>query len=93
MFDPGGEFVFLSEVGVQPTPFTLIKATIDGFRARRLRAERVLTANRRRITTFQVGGAFRIGPIWPEVGVRIPVAGRDFPAGTQFVFGVSSQVR
>jgi hypothetical protein len=93
VWDPGGEYVFLSEVGVQPTSFTLVKATIDGFRGRRLRQDRALTANKRRITTFQLAGAFRIGPIWPEVGVRIPVAGRDFPAGTQFVFGVSSQVR
>ena len=93
VFDPGGEFVFLAEAGVNPTSGTLLKATIDGFRARRLRADRVLTANKRRITTLQLGGAVRVGPVWPEVGVRIPVAGQDFPAGTQFVFGASARVR
>ena len=93
VFDPGGEYVFLAEVGVNPTSGTLLKATVDGFRARRLRADRVLTANKRRITTVQLAGAVQIGPLWPEVGVRIPVAGQDFPAGTQLVFGASARVR
>ena len=93
VFDPGGEFVFLTEAGVQPTPGTLFKVTFDGFRARRLKSDRVVTANKRRISTLQLGAAFRIGPIWPEAAVRIPLAGQDFPAGPQFVFGASSQVR
>ena len=93
VFDPGGEYVFLAEAGVNPTSGILLKATIDGFRARRLRADRVLTANKRRITTLQLAGAVQVGPVWPEVGVRIPVAGQDFPAGTQLVFGASTRIR
>ncbi len=93
VFDPGGEYVFLAEAGVNPTSGTLLKATIDGFRGRRLKSDRVLTANKRRITTLQLAGAFQVGPLWPEVGVRIPVAGQDFPAGTQFVFGASARIR
>lgn len=91
--DPGGEYVFLAEAGVNPTPNILLKTTIDGFRGRRWRVDRVLTGTRRRITTLQFAGAFRAGPLWPEFGVRLPLAGREFPAGTQFVFGASARVR
>jgi hypothetical protein len=91
--DPGGEFTYLAEAGVQPTSWSLLKTTVDGLFARRLRSEGVVTANARRITTIQFGGAIRAGPFWPEFAVRIPVAGEEFPAGVQYVFGFSSQVR
>lgn len=91
--DPGGEYVFLAEAGIQPTGHTLLKTSFDGFFARNLRSEGVVTANRRRIATLQFAGAVRAGPVWPEFSVRIPVGGREFPAGIQYVIGISSQIR
>lgn len=91
--DPGNEFVFLGEAGVNPTPDTFLKATFDGFRGERREVDGVLTGTRRRIATLQFTGAVRTGPVWPEVAVRIPISGQEFPAGVQFVFGASAQLR
>ena len=91
--DPGNEFVFLGEAGINPTPWTFVKATIDGFRGEPITRDGVVTASQRRITTLQFTGATRTGPVWPEFGVRIPLAGQEFPAGVQFVLGMSAQVR
>ncbi len=92
-FDPGNEFVFLGEAGVNPTPDTFLKATFDGFRGERREVDGILTASQRRIATLQFTGAVRTGPVWPEVAVRIPISGQAFPAGVQFVFGASAQIR
>ena len=91
--DPGNEFVFLGEAGVNPTPDTFLKATFDGFRGERVTLDGILTATQRRIATLQFTGAVRTGPVWPEVAVRFPISGQEFPAGVQFVFGASAQIR
>lgn len=91
--DPGEEFAWLGEVGVQPTPWSLVKTTFDGLRGGRVRQDGVLAINQRRISTLQFVGGIKTGPIWPEFGVRVPVAGRDFPAGLQWVIGGSAQIR
>jgi len=91
--DPGGEYLYLAEVGVQPTTHSLLKATFDGLFARALKSEGLVTGNKRRIATLQFAGAWRVGPIWPEIGIRIPLSGREFPAGPQFVGGFSTQIR
>jgi hypothetical protein len=91
--DPGNEFVFLAEAGVNPTPGTFVKTTLDGFRGQAIEAEGILTSSKRRITNLQFTGAVKTGPVWPEFSVRVPLAGQEFPAGVQFVFGASVQVR
>ena len=91
--DPGNEFVFLAEAGGNPTPGTFVKTTLDGFRGGPTEQDGVVTASQRRITNLQFTGAVRIGPLWPEFSVRLPLAGQDFPAGVQFVIGASAQVR
>jgi hypothetical protein len=89
--DPGGEYVYLAEAGVQPSQGSLLKVTVDGLVGRRFVQEGFRTNTKRRILTFQFAGAVRTGPVWPEFGVRIPVSGQLFPAGPQFVFAVSTQ--
>ncbi len=89
--DPGGEYVYLAEVGVQPSQGTLLKATVDGLIGRGFVQEGFPIATKRRILNVQFAGAVRTGPVWPEVGVRIPLSGRLFPAGPQFVFALSTQ--
>ena len=91
--DPGNEFVFLGEAGVNPTPGTFLKATFDGFRGERIKRDGILTRSQRRIAILQFTGAVRTGPVWPEFSVRLPVSGQEFPAGVQFVFGASAQIR
>lgn len=91
--DPGNEFVFLGEAGVNPTPGTFLKTTLDGFRGEARTVDGVVTRSKRRITTLQFTGAVQTGPVWPEFGVRVPLSGQDFPAGIQFVIGISSQIR
>ena len=91
--DPGGEYVYLAEIGLQPTQETIVKATFDGLFARALRSEGLVTGNKRRIATLQLGGGVKLGPVWPEFAIRIPVSGREFPAGHQFVVGFSAQLR
>jgi hypothetical protein len=90
---PGDEVVFLAEAGINPTPSTFIKTTLDGFRGDNFIVEGVRTQNKREITNLQFSGAVRIGQFWPEFGVRIPLAGQEFPAGVQYVLGVSSTLR
>ena len=65
--DPGNEFVFLGEAGLNPTPDTFLKATFDGFRGERRRVDGVLTASQRRIATLQFTVRCRqdrFGPKW-----------------------------
>jgi len=90
---PGDEVVFLAEAGINPTASTFLKTTLDGFRGDNFTVEGVETQNKREITNLQFSGAVRIGRFWPEFGVRIPLAGREFPAGVQYVFGVSATLR
>lgn len=92
--DPGGEYVFLTEVGVNPTPRTLVKATLDGFWSRRWIVEGVLTNTKRRILQLQLSAAVGVPrPIWTELGVRFPLGGRNFPAGPQLVAALSATLR
>ena len=91
--NPGNEVVFLAEAGINPTPSTFIKTTLDGFRGDNFIVEGVKTQNKREITNLQFSGAVRIGQFWPEFGIRIPLAGREFPAGIQYVFGMSAALR
>ncbi len=91
--DPGGEYVFLAEAGGNPTGWSFVKATVDGFIGRKWVVEGFRTNTSREIVTVQLGGALRIRAIWPEVGVRIPLRGQEFPAGVQYVIGFSTQVR
>ncbi len=92
--DPGGEYVFLAEVGVNPTARTLLKATVDGFWGRNWLVEGIETGTKRRILQLQFIGAWQLHrPLWTEAGVRVPVSGRNFPTGPQFVFGLSAEVR
>jgi hypothetical protein len=90
--DPGGEYLYLAEAGVQPTQRTLLKVTVDGLVGRRFVQEGIRTNTKRRIHNLQFAGAVRTGPVWPEFGVRIPVSGQLFPAGPQFVFALSTQL-
>ncbi len=92
--DPGGEFVYLAEVGGNPTGGTLLKATLDGFVGRNWTVERLPTASSRRIVSLQLaGGVNVVGPLWTEAGVRVPLDGRSFAAGPQFVAGLSAALR
>lgn len=92
--NPGGEFVFLWEAGVNPTPWSLLKATVDGFVGRNWAVEGRPTASSRRIVTLQLaGGANVAGPVWMEAGARVPVDGKNIAAGPQFVVGVSAAFR
>lgn len=89
--DPGGEFVFLTEAGVNPTSGTLLKATLDGFTSRKWTVEGIPTAKVRRIFTLQLAGGVRaINLLWLEGGVRLALAGREFPAGPQLVIALST---
>jgi hypothetical protein len=89
--DPGDEYVFLAEIGTNPTARTLVKATFDGFVGSPWVVEGVETSTSRRIFTLQLIGAVRVlQRLWLEGGARFPVAGRSFPAGSQFVVAVSS---
>ncbi len=89
--DPGGEFVFLAELGGNPLSGTLLKVTADGMVGRNWIVEGVRTASSRRIVTLHFGaGARLVKQLWLEGGLRVPVAGRNFPAGTQLVAAVSS---
>ncbi len=91
--DPGGEYVFLTEVGVNPSSRSLIKATFDGFWSRRWIVEGIVTNSKRRIMQLQFGGALQFPrPVWTEAGIRLPLGGRNFPAGPQFVFGFSAEL-
>ncbi len=91
--DPGGEYVFLAEAGVNPTPGTLLKATVDGFWGRNWIVERITTGTKRRILQLQFGGGVQFPrPLWMEVAVRVPASGRNFPAGPQFVFALSAEL-
>jgi hypothetical protein len=92
--DPGGEYVFLLEGGVNPSTRTLLKATLDGFAGRNWIVEGIETSSSRRILTLQLGGAVQVvGPVWVEAGGRYPLAGRTFPAGAQLVLGLSGRLR
>lgn len=91
--DPGNEFVYLAEVGVNPTARTLVKVTVDGFEGEKWTVEGRRTASSRRILTLQFGGAARtIGTLWTEGAVRLPVSGRNIAAGPQFVAGLSARL-
>lgn len=90
--NPGEEIVYLVEAGVQPTPDALVKLTVDGFEGDRWVREGLRVNFERRITTMQFAVAIRTGPLWPEIGVRVPVSGQQFPAGPQFVIAVSAQL-
>ncbi len=88
--DPGGEFVFLGEVGGNPTSWSLLKATIDGFVGRNWIVEGVETGTSRRVLTLQAEAAVRLpGAVWIEGGGRFPLSGQNFPAGPQLVVGAS----
>ena len=90
--DPGNEFVFLTEAGVNPTSRTLVKATLDGLIGGNWVVEGVETASARRILTLQLTGAARaVGPLWLEAGVRLPLAGQNFPAGPVLQLGASAR--
>ncbi len=93
--DPGGEFVVLSEFGVTPGNRLVLKATFDAFWGRGWVKDRVeVPTAARRIAVLQLGSGVRIaGPLWAEGGVRFPLAGRNIPAGVQWVFGGSAQLR
>jgi hypothetical protein len=92
--DPGGELVFLTEVGLTPWGRWLLKATLDGFFGRRWVVEGVQTATQRRIVTLQlVGGVRTIASVWAEGGVRLPLSGREFPAGPQLTAAISASYR
>ena len=93
--DPGGEYTLLSEIGVNPTSSTLLKVTLDGFWGKNWIIEGLEIATaKRRILTLQLAAGFRaVGPLWTEVGARLPLSGRNFPNGTQFLFALSSQLR
>lgn len=92
--DPGDEAVFLVEAGGSPTAATLLKATLDGFVGGRWTVEGVRTSTSRKIVTLQVGGAIQPRkPVWLELDVRLPLAGRDFPAGAQYVVGLFAALR
>lgn len=89
--DPGNEYVFLAEIGANPTAGTLVKATFDGFVGSNWVVEGIETSTSRRIFTVQLTGALRVlHRLWLEAGGRFPIAGRSFPAGHHFVVGVSS---
>lgn len=90
--DPGGEYTYLAEAGVTPGNRALFKVTLDGFEGRRLVSEGFLTATSRNITILQFSGGYRLGPIWPEIGIRIPVRGQEVPAGNQFYFAASARL-
>ena len=91
LWDPGGKYVYLVESGVNPTSGTLLKVTLDGFVGRKWIVERIRVQTARKITTLQVGAAVRARePVWLEGGIRIPLAGQEFPAGNQFVIGLSA---
>ncbi len=91
--DPGGEYVFLTEFGINPSRRTLIKATLDGFVGRNWIVERLKTASKRRILTLQFAGAARVtSTLWTELAIRLSLSGRNFPAGPQFVAGLSAEV-
>ena len=91
--NPGGEWVLLAEGGATPGNRILLKATLDGFRGRSWVIERLsVPGAARRTLTLQLGGGFRVsGGLWAEGGVRLPLLGRNFPAGKQWVLGVSAQ--
>ncbi len=91
--DPGGEYVYLAEAGIQPVSSLLLKATLDGFFGRAVIQDRVVTGTKRQIMILQFGTAVRVGPIWPEAAIRLPLRGREFPKGPQFTFGLSAQIR
>ena len=91
--DPGGEYVYLAEAGVQPFSALLLKATLDGFFGRAVIQDRVVTGTKRQIMILQFGTAVRVGPIWPEMAIRLPIRGREFPKGPQYTFGFSAQIR
>ncbi len=92
--DPGGEFVFLWEAGVNPVPRTLLKATLDGFVGRNWIVEGLPTASSRRVVTLHLAGALNVGgPVWTEAGVRAPLSGRNFVAGPQLVVGLNAALR
>ncbi len=92
LINPGGEFTYLAEAGVMPGNRSLFKMTLDGFEGGRLIQEGFLTATSRHITILQFAGAYRLGPIWPEIGIRLPLRGQEFPAGSQFYFAASAQL-
>jgi hypothetical protein len=92
--DPGDELVFLAEFGINPTNRTLLKTTLDGFSGGKWVVEGVQTASRRKILNLEVtSGLQLLPPIWTELGVRVPLAGRNFPAGPQFIIGFSTEIR
>ncbi len=69
--DPGAEYVFLAESGVNPSSRTLLKATLDGFAGRNWVVEGIQTSSLRRILTpcrsATRGGIERsiaVGPRW-----------------------------
>ena len=90
--DPGGEYLYLAEAGVQPTSSTLLKVTMDGFTGRKWTSLGYQTGTRRRVTSVQFAGAFRAGSLWPEFGVRLPLTARGFPAGLQYILGFSTNL-
>ena len=87
--NPGEEFVFLVESGVNPTPWSLLKVTLDGFVGGNWIVEGVTTATARRILTLQLAGGVKILGAWLESGVRLPLKGQNFPAGPQLIIGAS----
>ena len=92
--DPGGEYVFLLEGGVNLSTRILLKATLDGFAGRNWIVEGVETSSSRSILSLQLGGGVKVvGPVWVEAGGRYPLAGRTFPAGPQLVLGLSGRLR
>ena|GEM_PF-6799958 len=90
LLDPGNEYFLLGTVAVPIGP-AVFRAAFDGLWAHRLRAFDILTGSARRLLVVQGLATLPLRrSVSGRVGVRIPVAGRSFPADPQWLVGVAT---
>jgi hypothetical protein len=93
--DPGDEWFFNGEVGYNLTPRLLVATKLEALRSDPA-IEFGILKNRsqiKRITYLAPTLAYQISPhAAAEIAIRYSLNGRNFPAGHQFVVGVSTKL-
>ncbi len=91
--DPGGEFFGLLGGEVQLRKW-FVAAEVNALQSRRTRAFGVVTGTTRRLVAVQLSGGRTVyRAVAAKLGIRVPVLGRNYPAGPQLVVGFRTPLR